>query len=85
MADHSYPDVVLEVDHTTDVRRGKLALYEGLGIPELWVETPDIGAPSRPKALQPGLRIYLRRKGVFEIAPTSRAFPVGQRRTSTDP
>ena len=75
MADRSYPDVVLEVDHTTDVRRGKLALYEGLGIPELWVETPDIGAPSRPTALQPGLRIYLRRKGRFEIAPTSRAFP----------
>ena len=75
MSDHSYPDVVLEVDHTTDVRRGKLAVYEWLGIPELWVETPDIGAPSRPAALKPGLRIYLRKKGQFEIVSSSRAFP----------
>ena len=28
------PDVVLEVDHTTDVHRGKLALYESWGFPE---------------------------------------------------
>ena len=25
---HDYPDVVLEVDHATDVRRGKLGVYE---------------------------------------------------------
>ena len=30
---HNYPDVVLEVDHTTDVRRGKLKLYESWGVP----------------------------------------------------
>ena len=28
------PDVVLEVDNTTDVRRGKLGLYESWGFPE---------------------------------------------------
>ena len=31
------PDVVLEVDNTTDVRRGKLGLYESWGFPEVWV------------------------------------------------
>ena len=35
------PDLILEVDHTTDVRRNKLALYESWGFPEVWVETPD--------------------------------------------
>lgn len=28
IGEHDYPDVVLEVDHTTDARRGKLGLYE---------------------------------------------------------
>ena len=32
------PDVVLEVDNTTDVRRGKLGLYDSWGLPEVWVE-----------------------------------------------
>ena len=45
---HNYPDVVLEVDHTTDVRRGKLKLYESWGFPELWVEVPDRWVASRP-------------------------------------
>ena len=49
-----YPDVVLEVDHTTDVRRGKLALYESWGFPEVWVEVPDETAPSRPRSRRPG-------------------------------
>ena len=39
-----FPDVVLEVDHTTDVRRAKLGLYEAWGFPEVWVEVPDAGA-----------------------------------------
>ena len=38
-ADH-LPDVVLEVDYATDVRRGKLGLYEAWGVPEVWVEVP---------------------------------------------
>ena len=30
--------MVLEVDHTTDARRGKLPLYESWGFPEMWVD-----------------------------------------------
>ena len=75
MTGQSYPDVVLEVDHTTDVRRGKLRLYESLGVPELWVETPDVSAPSRPSALKPGLTIYLLRQERYATAPASQAFP----------
>ena len=37
------PDVVPEVDNTTDVRRGKLKLYESWGF-------PDPGAPVSPSA-----------------------------------
>ena len=70
-----FPDVVLEVDHTTDVRRGKLGLYEEWGFPEVWVEVPDKPAPSRPRRLQPGLTIYLLQDGAYRTAPESRAFP----------
>ena len=34
------PDVVLEVDHTTDVRRRKLDIYKESGFPEIWVLVP---------------------------------------------
>ena len=34
------PDVVLEVDHTTDVRRRKLEIYKQSGFPEIWVLVP---------------------------------------------
>ena len=30
------PDVVLEVDHTTDVRRRKLGIYKASEFPEVW-------------------------------------------------
>ena len=69
------PDVVLEVDNTTDVRRGKLYLYEAWGFPELWVEVPDQPARSRPKSLRPGLTIHSLERGRFVEAPASRAFP----------
>ena len=69
------PDVVLEVDNTTDVRRGKLALYESWGFPELWVDVPDAMSPSRPAGLRPGLTIHLLEERVFRPAPSSRAFP----------
>ena len=69
------PDVVLEVDNTTDVRRGKLALYESWGFPEVWVEVPDTPSPSRPAGLRPGLTIHLLEDGGFHSAPSSRAFP----------
>ena len=69
------PDVVLEVDNTTDVRRGKLALYESWGFPEVWVEVPDQSSPSRPAGRRPGLTIHLLEEGRFRAAPASRAFP----------
>ena len=69
------PDVVLEVDNTTDVRRRKLGLYESWGFPEVWVEVPDQPAPSRPASLRPGLTIHLQAEGGFRIARRSRAFP----------
>ena len=48
-ADH-LPDVLLEVDYATDVRRGKLGLYEAWGFPEVWVEVPESGSPRhRPR------------------------------------
>ena len=71
----SFPDVVLEVDHTTDVRAGKLALYESWRIPELWVEVPDRGARSRPAGLVPGLTIHLLKDGAYRVSPESGAFP----------
>ena len=69
------PDVVLEVDNTTDVRRGKLGLYQSWGFGELWVEVPDRPAPSRPRSLRPGLTIHLLERARFRKAPVSRAFP----------
>ncbi len=73
--EHPYPDVVLEVDHTTDVRRGKLRLYESWGFPEVWVEVPDQRAPSRPRGRRPGLTIYRLAAGAYRESPASGAFP----------
>ena len=72
---YSQPDVVLEVDHTTDVRRGKLRLYESWGVPELWVEVPDEPSRNRPAGLRPGLTIHLLDGGIYRRSPVSRAFP----------
>ena len=69
------PDVLLEVDHTTDVRRNKLPVYEAWGFPEVWVDTPDETSPNRPRGVRPGLTIYLLEEGCFRIADESRAFP----------
>ena len=69
------PDVVLEVDNTTDVRRGKLALYEAWGFPEVWVEVPDESSPSRPPGLQPGLTIHVSGDRGCRTVKSSRAFP----------
>ena len=70
-----YPDVVVEVDSTTDVRRNRLKLYEEWGFPELWVEVPDAYAPGRPAGLRSGLRIYLLEGGRYVLSEASRAFP----------
>ena len=75
VGEHDYPDVVVEVDDTTDVRRGKLGLYEAWGFPELWVEVPDRYSPSRRAGLRPGLTIHLLEGGAYRPAPASRAFP----------
>ena len=69
------PDVILEVDHTTDVRRNKLPVYEAWGFPEVWVDTPDEPSRNRPRRVRPGLTIYVLDGGRFRIADESRAFP----------
>ena len=69
------PDVVLEVDHTTDVRRGKLGFYEEWGFPEVWVDVPERRARSRAADRRPGLTIHLLAGGAYREAPESEAFP----------
>ena len=69
------PDVVLEVDNTTDVRRGKLLAYQAWGFPEVWVEVPERGSPARPAGLRRGLRIHLLEEGRYRESAESRAFP----------
>jgi len=68
------PDVVMEVDSTTDVRRNRLALYEAWEFPEVWIEVPSAYAPSRPSGLRPGLRIHLLTENGYVPADESRAF-----------
>ena len=75
IGEHDFPDVVLEVDHTTDVRRRKLPQYEAWGFPELWVEVPEADAPSRARSRRPGLTIHLLEDGAYREAAASRAFP----------
>lgn len=73
------PDVVLEVDFSTDVRRSrqgrtsKLDDYAAWALPEVWVEVPD---SARPRGCRrSGLTIYLHRGSGYVEAPVSRAFP----------
>ena len=75
VGEHALPDVVLEVDHTTDVRRGKLLQYEAWRFPEVWVEVPVPSALSRPPDLAPGLTIYALEDGSYGMSAESRAFP----------
>ena len=75
VGEDDFPDVVLEVDHTTDARRGKLALYESWGFPEVWVDVPDAPSPSRARGRRPGLTIHVLEHGRFRVAAESRAFP----------
>ena len=64
------PDLVLEVDHTTDVRRWKLKLYQECGFPEVWVSVPH-----ETSVRTPGLTIHLRERDGYRESPESRAFP----------
>ena len=75
VGEHDVPDVVLEVDHTTDARRLKLGQYEAWGFPEVWVEVPEASTPSRPRSLRPGLTIHLLEDGRYRESAESRAFP----------
>ena len=75
IGEHDLPDVVVEVDHTTDIRRGKLGLYEAWGFPEVWVDVPDQTSPSRPAGRAPGLTIHLLDGDRYRTAAVSRAFP----------
>ena len=69
---HDFPDVVLEVDHTTDVRPGKLLLYEAWGFPELWVIVPPEGASPRRPA---GVTIHRLHDGRYQSMAASGVFP----------
>ena len=69
---HDLPDVVLEVDHTTDIRRGKLPLYEAWGFPELWMLVPPAGATRRRPA---GVTIHRLEENRYEVVAESAAFP----------
>ena len=70
---HVLPDVVLEVDYSTDVRVWKLPLYEAWGFPEVWVDVPD--ERLRPKSRRPGLTIHVHDGERFQEASSSRSFP----------
>ena len=71
IGEHDFPDLVLEVDHSTDVRRGKLALYEAWGFPEVWVEVPEHRAPSRSTGRRPGLTIHRLERGAYRVSRES--------------
>ena len=72
---HDFPDVVLEVDHTTDVRRWKLGTFESWGFPEVWVEVPDQWSRSRARGRRSGLTIHVLEEGRYQESPTGLAFP----------
>ena len=64
------PDVVLEVDHSTDVRRRKLGIYQESSFPEIWVLVPW-----EESVRAPGLAIHVRGAGGYREEAQSRAFP----------
>ena len=70
VGEDALPDVVLEVDHTTDVRRWKLKLYQECGFPELWVSVPH-----ETSVRKPGLTIHVREGDGYRVSGESRAFP----------
>ena len=64
------PDVVLEVDHTTDVRRRKLDIYKQSGFPEIWVLVPWDSSRRTP-----GLVIHVRHGDAYREEAESAAIP----------
>ena len=75
IGEHDLPEVVLEVDHTTDARRSKLGQYEVWGFPEVWIEVPEAPTASRPRSRRSGLTIDLLVDGWYRESAASRAFP----------
>ena len=73
VGEHDLPDVVLEVDYTTDVRPGKLPLYEAWGFPELWVIVPP--RAKRKRRRPEGVTIHRLQSGRYRSLPESVAFP----------
>ena len=71
VGEHDLPDVTLEVDYSTDVRRGKLGLYKAWGFPEIWVEVPARYRARR----RPGLTVHVREADGYREVLESRAFP----------
>ena len=72
---HDLPDVLLEVDYTTDVRPWKLGRYESWGFPEVWVEVPGRWSGGRRRGRPPGLTIHVLEGGRYRESRESRAFP----------
>ena len=70
VGEDALPDMVLEVDHTTDVRRWKLKVYQECGFPEIWVSVPWEGS-----LRSPGLTIHVRDGAGYRESLESRAFP----------
>ncbi len=68
------PDVVVEVDHATDVRRRKLAVYASWGFPEVWVEVPEPEWMAPRTSGRPRLTIYVLEGGGYVESAVSRAF-----------
>lgn len=73
-SDH-LPDIVMEVDYSTDARRRKLGIYESWGFPEVWIEVPDAGWAGRAAARRSGLTIHVLEGDRYVVAASSRAFP----------
>ncbi len=71
IGEHDLPDVALEVDYTTDIRPGKLRVYERWGFPELWTVTPEGASRRRPA----GVAIYRLTSGRYRPAAASTALP----------
>lgn len=69
------PDVVLEVDHTTDIRRRKLEVYASWGFPEVWVEVPSPDWMAPRTSGRPRLTVYLLDGDGYVESAVSRAFP----------
>ena len=75
IGEHDLPEVVLEVDHTTDARRCKLGQYKTWGFPEVWIEVPEAPSASRPRSRRSALTIHLLEDGEYRESAASRAFP----------